>query len=44
MTEAVRTAAKDGVLTITLDRPKANAINVATSRALYAAFKLLRNR
>jgi crotonobetainyl-CoA hydratase len=38
MTEAVRTQAQDGVLTITLDRPKANAINVTTSRALYAAF------
>ena len=31
----------DGVLTITLDRPKANAINVATSQALYAAFARL---
>jgi crotonobetainyl-CoA hydratase len=30
------------VLVITLDRPKANAINVPTSRALYAAFDLLR--
>ncbi len=43
MTEAVRTTAKDGVLTITLDRPKANAINVATSRALYAAFQQLQD-
>ncbi len=41
MTEAVRTEALNGVLTITLDQPKANAINVATSRALYAAFKQL---
>jgi crotonobetainyl-CoA hydratase len=41
MTEAVRTEAHDGVLTITLDRPKANAINVPTSRALYAAFQQL---
>lgn len=40
---AVRTEAADGVLTITLDRPKANAINVATSRALYAAFKQLQD-
>lgn len=43
MTEAVRTQAHNGVLTITLDRPKANAINVATSRALYAAFKQLQD-
>jgi crotonobetainyl-CoA hydratase len=40
---AVRTEAANGVLTITLDRPKANAINVATSRALYAAFKQLQD-
>lgn len=38
MNPAVRTAVDDGVLIITLDRPKANAINVATSRALHAAF------
>ena len=43
MTEAVRTEALNGVLTITLDRPKANAINVTTSRALYAAFKQLQD-
>jgi crotonobetainyl-CoA hydratase len=43
MTTAVRTEAKEGVLTITLDRPKANAINVTTSRALYAAFKQLQD-
>jgi crotonobetainyl-CoA hydratase len=39
----VRTHAEGGVLTITLDRPKANAINVATSHALYAAFAQLRD-
>lgn len=38
MNPVVRTAVDDGVLIITLDRPKANAINVATSRALHAAF------
>jgi crotonobetainyl-CoA hydratase len=43
MAEAVTTIAEGGVLTITLDRPKANAINVATSLALYAAFKQLRH-
>lgn len=39
----VRTHTLEGVFTITLDRPKANAINVATSRALYAAFERLQN-
>jgi crotonobetainyl-CoA hydratase len=43
MTEPVRTQARDGVLTITLDRPKANAINVPTSRALHAAFQQLQD-
>jgi crotonobetainyl-CoA hydratase len=43
MGEPVRAAAADGVLTIVLDRPKANAIDVATSRALYAAFRRLRD-
>ena len=43
MNEAVHTAQDDGVLTITLDRPKANAIDVATSRALYDAFARLRD-
>jgi crotonobetainyl-CoA hydratase len=37
----VHTEATDGVLTIVLDRPKANAIDVATSQALYAAFERL---
>ncbi|MGB7654254.1 MAG: enoyl-CoA hydratase-related protein [Novosphingobium sp.] len=36
------TTRRDGeVLVITLDRPKANAIDVATSQALYAAFHAL---
>jgi crotonobetainyl-CoA hydratase len=43
MTNPVRTETHDGVLTITLDRPKANAINVATSNALYSAFEQLQN-
>ncbi len=43
MAEAVTRNAQDGVLTITLDRPKANAVNVATSLALYAAFQQLRD-
>ena len=33
MAEAVTCIAEGGVLTITLDRPKANAINVPTSLA-----------
>ena len=39
--EPVRMDVADGILTITLDRPKANAINVATSLALHAAFARL---
>ena len=38
----VRTAVEDQTLVVTLDRPKANAVDVATSRALYAAFDRLR--
>ena len=41
MTASVETHIEGGVLTITLNRPKANAINVATSQALYAAFAML---
>jgi crotonobetainyl-CoA hydratase len=39
--DPVRTETSDGILVVTLDRPKANAIDVATSRALYAAFERL---
>lgn len=38
MHSPVHTQRQDGVLTITLNRPKANAIDVPTSQALYAAF------
>jgi crotonobetainyl-CoA hydratase len=38
---AVKLENRDGILVITLDRPKANAIDVATSLELYAAFKTL---
>ena len=38
---AVTTQQHGDVLVITLDRPKANAIDVATSQALYAAFRVL---
>lgn len=37
----VRTHAAGGVLTIVLDRPRANAVDVATSHALYEAFAKL---
>lgn len=37
----VSVSSQDGVLVITLDRPTANAIDVATSHALYAAFMQL---
>ena len=40
--EPVRAAAEGQVLVITIDRPPANAIDVGTSRALYAAFARLR--
>jgi len=42
MSESVRTDISDGVLTVTLDRPKANAIDLATSRHMgevFAAFR-----
>jgi crotonobetainyl-CoA hydratase len=39
--EPVRAGASGGILEITLDRPPANAIDAATSRALYRAFARL---
>jgi crotonobetainyl-CoA hydratase len=41
VTDAVQLVAHDGVLVITLDRPKANAVDVQTSHALYRAFARL---
>lgn len=41
MADPVRTDVVDGVLVVTLDRPSANAVDVATSHALYAAFARL---
>jgi crotonobetainyl-CoA hydratase len=43
MNDEVQMSITGSVLTITLDRPKANAINVVTSRALYAAFSRLQD-
>lgn len=42
MTDPVRLEVDGGTLVITLDRPKANAIDVPTSHALYDAFDRLR--
>jgi len=41
--DPVKTEAVAGVLMITLDRPPANAVDVATSHALYEAFARLEN-
>lgn len=43
MNEEISLVRSHGVLTMTLNRPKANAINVATSKALYAAFTQLQD-
>ena len=41
MTSPVQMEVLDGVLVVTLDRPKANAIDVSTSHALFEAFRQL---
>ena len=43
MSEAIRSARRGAVLEITIDRPKANAIDAATSRDLGSAFLALRD-
>jgi crotonobetainyl-CoA hydratase len=43
MAEPVRLTVDGAVLVVTLDRPKANAVDVATSHALYEAFARLRD-
>lgn len=43
MTEAVKIERRDGVLEITLDRPKANAIDMVTSKKMGEAFAELRD-
>lgn len=40
MSEPVRIETRGPVMVVTLDRPPANAIDVATSRALYEAFRV----
>ncbi|MBV9287513.1 MAG: crotonobetainyl-CoA hydratase [Hyphomicrobiales bacterium] len=39
MTEPVHIVRRGPIVEVTLDRPKANAVDAATSRALYAAFR-----
>jgi crotonobetainyl-CoA hydratase len=43
MGEAVRLERRGAILEITLDRPKANAIDLATSNALHQAFRTLKD-
>lgn len=43
MGTAIRTRREGGVLQVTLDRPKANAIDLATSREMGATFKAFRD-
>jgi crotonobetainyl-CoA hydratase len=43
VSDAVRVSARGAVLEVTIDRPKANAIDRATSLALYEAFARLRD-
>ena len=43
MSDAVRVSARGAVLEVTIDRPKANAIDQATSLALHEAFARLRD-
>jgi crotonobetainyl-CoA hydratase len=43
MTEALKLERRDGILEVTLDRPKANAIDAATSRAMGEAFCAFRD-
>jgi crotonobetainyl-CoA hydratase len=43
MTDAVKTRREGGVLEVTLDRPKANAIDLATSRAMGEVFRDFRD-
>ena len=43
MSEVVRTSREGAVIEVTLDRPKANAIDLATSRIMGATFKAFRD-
>ena len=43
MSEVIRTRREGGILEVTLDRPKANAIDLATSRLMGETFKTFRD-
>ncbi len=43
MSDTIRTRREDAVLEVTLDRPKANAIDLATSRVMGETFKAFRD-
>ncbi len=43
MSEVIRTRREGGILEVTLDRPKANAIDLATSRLMGETFKAFRD-
>ena len=43
MSQTIRTMREGGILEVTLDRPKANAIDLATSREMGKAFKAFRD-
>ncbi|MFZ2100809.1 MAG: enoyl-CoA hydratase-related protein, partial [Oricola sp.] len=43
MTDVVRTRREGAILEMTLDRPKANAIDLATSRLMGETFKAFRD-
>lgn len=43
MSSAITTVSKDGILEVTLDRPKANAIDLATSREMGDVFQAFRD-
>ena len=43
MNDSIKTQRRDRILLVTLDRPKANAIDLATSRRLGATFKAFRD-
>ena len=44
MTDVITTRSEGGIFELTLDRPKANAIDLTTSRAMGDAFKMLKGR
>ena len=43
MSDVVKTRAEGAILEVTLDRPKANAIDLATSRLMGETFKAFRD-